>query len=143
MKVYLRWINNKLVPSDIDQHKKLSKYKDGIEVECDIKRPRNLKFHKKYFALLNTVYEQQDTFENREHFRLEVQITAGHFEEYITQEGKLVYRPLSISFAQMGEDEFSELYNTVLDICINNYLPAGHTEDSINSMVEERLRFVG
>ena len=141
MKIYCYKKGRALYPADDDQWTKLSKLKEMDIVEVDVKKPRNIQFHRKYFALLNVVFEQQDKYINREHFRHEIQIRAGHFESFITEKGETVYIPKSISFASMDEHSFSKLYDNVVSICLVNFLPAGYSADDINFMVESRLRF--
>ena len=52
MEIYCKVTEAGLVPmygSDLDEKKRLKK---GEEVLCVIRKPRNYKFHKKFFALL-------------------------------------------------------------------------------------------
>ena len=57
MKIYCRVTDLGLVPmydSDYEEKKRL---KVGDTVLCDIKKPRNYEFHKKFFALVRLTYE--------------------------------------------------------------------------------------
>lgn len=141
MRVFLYKQNEAFHPADDDQREKLKRIKERDLVEVELKKPRNIKFHRKYFALLNTIFEQQEKYTNRNHFRTDLQIRAGHYDEHITDQGEVIYMPKSISFASMDEHAFSDLYNNVLDICLRAYLPDGYSADDINKMVEQRLRF--
>ena len=81
--------------------RKLKKIKVGEEYQCDIKQPRNYKFHRKFFALINMVYENQDIFINIDHLREELTKATGYYDSYINHKGATVYRAKSISFAKM------------------------------------------
>ena len=43
--------------SDFEKAKKIKPLK---EVKCKITQPRNIKFHRKFFALINLVYDNQE-----------------------------------------------------------------------------------
>jgi len=70
-------------------------------------KPRNLKFHKKFFALLNMVYENQEQYNNIEHLRKDLTISAGYYDLRYNIEGVEVQEAKSISFAKMDDVEFS------------------------------------
>ena len=84
--------------------------------EVRIKKARNYLFHKKYFALLNLAFDNQDTFDDFDSFRYWIQIHAGHFKEIKGPGGEFMYIPESISFEKLSEDEFTEVYNSVLTV---------------------------
>jgi hypothetical protein len=113
MEIYLKKRGNNLFPaydSDLEMVQKLSL--DEV-YKCVLTRPRNYQFHKKFFALLNLAYNNQDQFDNFEKFRFVMMMKAGHFETIKTGKG-VVYMPQSISFAKMSEDEFETVYNDML-----------------------------
>lgn len=87
-------------------------------IEFEYKRHRNLKFHRKYFALINLVFDNQEHFKHIDDLRAELTIEAGYFDYYFTLQGEERKKAKSISFSAMGEDEFNLLYNTTVDtIC--------------------------
>jgi len=98
----------------------LKKFKVGSMVQCDITRPRNLGHHRKFFALLDMVYNNQEKYNNKEHLRKDLTIAAGFYIERKNLKDEYVIEPISISFASMDEDRFSDYYNKVLD-CIVQY----------------------
>lgn len=93
----------------------------------DWKKPRNYKFHKKFFALLNLVYENQEDYNNIDHMRSDLIIQAGF---YTVRKSMIIKNynysldwieikePKSISFAKMDEAEFSDLYNRIIDVVV-------------------------
>jgi len=48
---------------------------------------------------------------------VEVKLKVGHYQEYITTSGQVVYIPKSISFGAMDEYEFSDFFNRALSVC--------------------------
>jgi len=108
-----------LYPEDLDEKKKL---KLGEMVKCERWKERNIKFHKKFFALLKIGLENTKTFTEPIPFnayRAWAVMKAGYHELYKTNRGLMVL-PKSISFKSMDEDEFQELYSAVLDVIIRD-----------------------
>ena len=98
--------------ADLDEKKKL-KIDEVYKVK--ISRPRNIRFHRKFFALIKLVYDNQERFNNLEYLRKELTIAAGFYDTYIDLTGVEVQVAKSISFGSMDEDEFSELYSRFID----------------------------
>lgn len=87
-------------------------------IEFEFKKVRNYKFHKKFFALLNLVFENQEVYNNIEHLRKDLTISAGYYDLRHNFEGVEIVEAKSISFAKMDEIEFSEFYNKILDVVV-------------------------
>ena len=89
----------------------------GREVMASIKQPRNIKFHKKYFALIGTARSMIDDEYTMEQFRALCIAGAGYCD-FVQGDKGLVAVPLSMSFAAMDETEFNRLYqDTLTFIC--------------------------
>ena len=104
--------------SDYDKIKKL---KVGEEYQCEVKQPRNLKFHKKFFALVNMLFENQEIYNNPDRLRKDLIIEAGLYDEWVDFQGVMQREAKSISFAKMNENEFSELYSKVIDVIVKHF----------------------
>lgn len=89
------------------------KLKLGKEYLIQVKRPRNIKFHKKYFALINLCYKNQEHYNNKIHFRKVMEMKAGHYDAVKTDKGT-IFLPKSIAFGSISEGEFNDLYNGIL-----------------------------
>lgn len=110
-----------LVPIDDDAYEVKQKLKVGQVYEADVKLERNYKFHKKYFSLIRIAWEyllenEVKEFRTKEIFRKWCEIEAGNCDVVQLQDGSFLRLPKSIAFDQMGEDEFSELYERVKDV---------------------------
>lgn len=101
--------------SDYDIAKKITL---NEPIEFEFKKVRNYKFHKKFFALINLVYENQEQYNNIEHLRKDLTISAGYYDLRYNIEGVEIQDAKSISFAQMDENEFSELYNSIIEVVV-------------------------
>lgn len=110
-----------LVPIDDDAYNAKQKLKVGQVYETDIKLDRNYRFHKKYFALISIAWEyllenEVKEYRTKEIFRKWCEIQAGNCDVVRLQDGTYIRLPKSIAFDQMGEDEFSEVYERVKDV---------------------------
>ena len=108
-------LNGQLKPCYDSDAELLKKIKAGDEVEVDIKRPRNLKHHKKLWALLNLVFSNQIIYTDINDLRKDLTIASGFYRERTTYNGDMVLEPLSISFASMDQDTFDEYYKKMLN----------------------------
>ena len=121
------WVKNNfgsLVPmygTDYDNKRKL---KIGQEYLVTITLPRNIKFHRKMFALYNLVFENRShdsPYSNIDDLRRDITIAAGYCRERVNINGEITLEADSISFASMQEDKFAELYNATLDVIVKYF----------------------
>lgn len=122
MKLLLQNTALGLVPlydSDLDEKRKL---KVGQVYQADIKVVRNISFHRKMWAMLNTAWallpeKTQNGFRSFEGFRAYLLVAAGFYDTYFSPRLKeFVEVPKSMSFASMDESEFSDCYDRVKDV---------------------------
>lgn len=135
MKIYCRVTSEGLIPlydSDLDEKKRL---KIGTDVEVEVKKARNIKFHKKFFGLLRLVLDNMPNWQkkhyeiyNEESFLLQIKEDLKLFKE--CRGGRKEY--ISISFEAMDEYTFSRFYNIVTNLMVAKYI---HTSD--NDIEEE------
>jgi len=131
MKLFLRNTISGLVPlypSDFDEKRKLHL---GEDYECDIRNPRNVGFHRKFFALLNVGHENTKLDMPFDAYREYMLIKAGYFIAYQTPRG-VFYTPKSISFSSMSQDQFEEVYSRILDKIIED---VGITKEDVEKQL--------
>lgn len=143
MKIYCRVTDMGLIPmydSDYDEKKKL---RVGENVLCDISKPRNYEFHKKFFALIRLVFENlpehiADTFNiySEEDMLDALKVDLGLYN-IVYVGGKQLVKVGSISFAKMDNTEFERFYNRSIDIVLNKYMNGTERFD----LIEEINRF--
>lgn len=95
----------------------LRKFAVGVDVWVEVRKARNVRFHRLYFALLSMTFENQERYTNFEHFRKAVQIAAGHVEEFVTLDGEVLLQPKSIAFDKMDELEFQVVFSAAMRVC--------------------------
>ena len=121
MKLYLQRTLRGLMPIDDLDKTKIGKIPFDTPLEFDVKVPRNIKFHRKFFAMLNLAFENQEEFKNFQIFREAVIIGAGFFEKVQRLHGEEIIVAKSISFAQMDNEQFEQLYTACIDTIIDYF----------------------
>lgn len=110
-----------LYPAYFSDSEALSKVKDGVIMECEIKVSRDYQKHKKFFALLKLGFDAQKSFTAFDWWREWITIKAGYFESCQAPNGEYMYRAKSIRFEKMDELEFNELFRAVsqqiIEVC--------------------------
>ena len=106
---------NTLKIADEESEIALRKLKYGVVYDVEIKASRNPKFHRKFFKLIYTGFQNtKSKITNIELYRYYVTMKAGFYVSVKTGTGTMIL-PKSISFAKMDETEFKKLYNAVFD----------------------------
>lgn len=129
-----------LVPSDDEGRDALAKVKDGAEVMCEFRRPRNLGHHKKLFKLLSIVVENQDHYKTPEHLLAALKVATGHCDEYPIKNGAglIMVVPHSISFESMDQTLFEPFFNAAMDVVCSQIIP-GMNKADLEAEIHEAL----
>ena len=135
---------------DEETQEALMKYKVGDILEANFTRKRNPKFHRKFFTLLDYGYqhweptgvEGETQGKNREQFRSDVTVMAGYFEKAFDLGGQMCLRPMSISFANMEQDDFEKLYSNVVDVILEHVLTT-YTREDLDAVVKKLIQGYG
>jgi hypothetical protein len=104
-------------------------------VKATISTPRNVEYHRKFFALLNTIFDYM-TEETRKELNvwsvegllIRVKIDLGLYTLWIAganahvPEGTPIYIPDSISFAKMDGIAFDKMYKITIGVAIDKYV---------------------
>tara|TARA_B100001250_G_scaffold178716_1_gene153599 strand:+ start:455 stop:877 length:423 start_codon:yes stop_codon:yes gene_type:complete len=139
VKIRLKKAFGVLVPSLPEDEEKMKGWTNEEIIEVNVRKPRNPKFHRKFFALVGLVFANQEKYTNREDLLVELKIRTGHYKEHINYEGLTIYIPKSISFEKMDELEFEKFYNKVIDVVLQNFMKVDRNE--MDRLIEEVLRF--
>jgi len=120
MELYVvKTINGLLKPAFDEDKEKFSQFPKEGYFEIKYTKRRNVKFHRKFFALLKIAYENQSDYRLMEDLRRDLIITSGHYEEVVNAITGEVYKiAKSISFHNMEETEFSLIYEDVKNVII-------------------------
>lgn len=150
VELYMRRVGTDLKPVDELSTQEMMELKSSQVYRCELKQPRNYEFHKKFFALLNFAFEHWDcqptinrygqVEKNFDQFREDITIKAGYYEQHWRLDGTFRVVAKSISFANMGEVEFSKLYKSACNVVIKHVL-ANYTLDDLEQALVEAERF--
>jgi hypothetical protein len=115
----------RFVPADVVSAEAIDGIREGETVRAVITRPRNVGHHRKFFALLQVVFDAQDRFPTVEALLDAIKIATGLYDTYKLN-GREVMKLRSISFASMDQKEFTAFYDRVLHLIVTHILP--HTD---------------
>lgn len=135
-----------LVPADDDAREYVRHMKTGEHVLCSMHFPRNPKFHRKFFAMLKFAFDHwtpprmfggQVVVRDFDSFRKQLIIAAGYHRTIWMIDGERVQlEARSIAWAKMDEQEFERLYEAVVRVLSEGYLP-GVTVDVMQSWADQ------
>lgn len=144
-----------LIPSTDECREAMQKLPNGVEHKVSITRPRNIKFHRKMFALFRCGYEiwceTVDT--NKEYkgckvmtdfhqFRADVLILAGYYQATFRTDGSVRFNAKSLSFHSMDDEEFERAFNDVLNVILRKVIPShGITPEQMRAYVDNVISF--
>lgn len=139
-----------LMPASESDVEKLATLTEGETIRADFKRPRNIAFHRKYFALLDVLYNifepapiehnGEVAQKSRERFRKDIAIATGHYELVINIKGECRAEAKSISFASMDDMQFAELYSRTINYGLQK-IAIGKTREQIDNWVDQIIDF--
>ncbi len=125
----------RLVPDGHEAEALINSIRQGELVEADIRRPRNLQHHRKFFALLRVVFENQEYYSSTDHLLAACKHATGHVDVIRTKRGQITI-PKSISFAKMDQAEFNDFYDRVVTWVVTEVIPGLDREDLEDAVLE-------
>lgn len=134
--VLRKTLNGRLEPTDEIAREVLSKIGVGDLVMVEIRRARNIQHHRKFYALMALVFQNQERYTNLDELVDVVKVYVGWCEQHTTAAGELIYRPKSINFARMDQIEFDGFYDRVIEMILKRFLPTVTREDLERELLE-------
>lgn len=121
MKFHLVKTKAGFIPADDDDRDAIKSIEHGEVIECESSDKRNAKHHRKFMAMIKLCWENMPEhldgrFPTPDDLRYELTRRAGFYTSYVDFKGNTVYRPESISFSNMGQNRFHDVYDRVLDV---------------------------
>lgn len=105
--------------------RRLAHMEPGECCRLEFSVPRNIGHHKKFMALVATVAEYSEVYDNKRKALTAVKIAAGHCDFMPDPtSGLLIPVPKSIAFANMEQGNFDEFYQDAVNSIIKHILPA-------------------
>jgi hypothetical protein len=122
--IYRKMINA-LWPVDQASKDALAKLDDGQHVTIEIRRPRSIKFHRRYWALVSLVWENidQERYPTADDLHAALKVCAGIRTQIVLPDGTIGFIPGSIAFDKMSADEFNAFYNRICDLVAKYFIP--------------------
>lgn len=102
----------------------MAKIKNGSVVRGEITMPRDIKLHRRFFKLLSVGYEywepphylDRQVEKNPERFRKDLTMLCGRSHMVARLDGSVMAEADSISFANMPQDQFDDLYDAAVRV---------------------------
>ncbi len=139
-----------LAPIDPQAAEYIAKLKTGAAVRATVKQQRNPRFHRKFFALLNLAYDAWEPAEatyrgrvvgkNFDQFRNDIVCLAGFYEMAVNLRGETRVTAKSISFANMDQAEFDDLYNATVNAILKHIL-TNYSRDDLDAVMDQLVGF--
>jgi hypothetical protein len=134
--------------------KRINKLAVGEIVDFEAIFPRNGKFHRKFFALLNFAFDAWEpdrvnksyrgvpVTKNFNRFRKDVTVQAGFYEQTFDLDGNMKLEAQSISFASMDDAEFEQVYSAVADVILQKVLVTYAGRDELDDVMRKVVGFL-
>ncbi|MFZ0270961.1 MAG: DUF1367 family protein [Acidobacteriaceae bacterium] len=119
----------KLAAADSLSAETIAEIKPRETVTATIRRPRNPKHHRKLWALLSVVFENQTGFATKDDLLGAIKIATGLFDTGMTIDRIPYVIPKSISFTAMDQARFEQWYEKAIDVILTKILPLMNRND--------------
>lgn len=129
---------NRLEPLDARSEEAMRALPAGRMLKAVVSQGRNIAHHRKLFALLKLVLDNQDYFQSTDELLYALKMRLGYAVP-VRIKGQVGYMPRSISFSAMGQQEFEDFYNRALDFIAAEVIP-GIDCETLRQEVEEFLQ---
>ena len=116
----------------------MPRLKLGSVVKVKITQARNMKHHRLFFALMNKIFENQETYETLEDLVNVIKIATGHCHVYRKKNGDPLPVPRSIAFHKMDQTQFDDFYAKVIRLVRENIVP-GLDEGALREEIERMV----
>ncbi len=128
--------------------------KVGEVISVSWVKPRNPAFHRKVFGLFKFVFDMVPEYQasieyggldilprtSFDQTRKWLTVKAGYFDVYGLPDGSVRIEAKSLSFANMGDEEFERLFSSLINVALE-VMPQNMTDESVRIAVDEILRF--
>lgn len=134
--LFMQCVGNRLAPYSAIDLEALDGIASDEVVKVTITRPRNVKFHRLFFALLKLVYDAQSRYPTMDHLLDAIKIGIGHYDTLELPDGHVVVKPRSISFAKMDERGFRQFYDAVVKFVVTVIIPGADSAELEQQVLE-------
>lgn len=114
MRRYFLKRGNSFIAADEDSRANMRKIPDGDWVSVDVRRPHNLRKHRKLFAMIKLLVDNCDEYKTTRQALNALKLATGHCDYHII-DGQRVAVAASISFESLPPDEFDDFFDRACD----------------------------
>lgn len=115
-RVQLRRESTGFQPDSQHDYDELARVNIGDVIAAEVKLSRNPGHHRKAFAMLHRIFDNQDHFDRFEALYDYMKIAAGCVETLIQPDGKIVYKLKSLAWDRMDQLEFERTYQSFITV---------------------------
>lgn len=154
--IFAKGQGNVLIPADPAAEQFIASLKLGNGASVEAKKARNVKFHRKFFALLQLAFDIWEPPGEKvwkgvpirkdfERFREDITILSGHYDASYGLDGEVKLTAKSISFANCDEHEFESVYQAVLDVVWEKILREANfrSKAEVENVVNQLMAYSG
>lgn len=134
--LFFRKQGGALVPMSEQARESLSRLPVDRDVVVEVKQPRNIAHHRKFWALAQLVFENQEYFPTVEAVVAALKSATGHCDMIAGKDGTMIAVPRSISFGSMDQVEFNRFYDSCVTVVVEKIIP-GIQDGALRREVED------
>ena len=131
-----------LRPFDDEGGETLQRIAEHEVIKVTYTRPRNIKFHNKFFAMLGIILKNQDHYKSMDELKQVCKLRIGHVHVVQTPQGEERW-PKRMNFASMDETEFSAFYDRAVDWVLAEVIPGLQRQHLSEEVEAELVGFAG
>lgn len=113
-----------LRPLDDEGRSMVADLKPDETVTVEIKRARNPRQHRLFWALVSLIYDNQERYTTREQLADALKCAVGWCDEIELKDGRVMALPKSISYANMKNEDFKVFLDKVIALTVEKILPS-------------------
>lgn len=136
--LYLRRIGNALYPDGDESISELLKLPFGKSFRAEVKQPRNVQFHRLYFALCKRIAD--GVGRDAEEISTIFKFATGHVEQVHSRTYGYIKVPRSISFAKLDNAAFTEFFSKCVEVALTEWgIDGADIADLVDPRTEVRV----
>jgi hypothetical protein len=128
-----------------------NRMQDDSRYVVSIYEERNIKFHRKIFALLKFAYENTEKIQAEykgeiitmsfKKFRKDMVIMAGFYSAQVGINGNIILIADSIGFDKCSQSKAEKIYNKLLDVVASRIFNGGYSREKLDELTNRWLGF--
>lgn len=135
--IYLRRTLSGFTPDDESSADAVKGYRLGEVYKANIVKHRNLKNHRRWWALCSLIYQNSDQFKSAEQVHDYLKILAGHCTQIVSKSTGEVYLVAdSISFGTLDELQFQDVFSRAV-LAVSEHILPGISVDDVSHEIEK------